>query len=313
LDNDLAGRVRYLDLGFFANQTPGTQRVLTKEILGPLGVFRSPRSDKRSHGHLFVVAGSKSFPGAAMMTVLAALRSGVGLVTAFVPDSLVAAYAARVPEAIWIGWPETPDGGLALEGLQLLRARIERADALVLGPGMSREPETLALINELVKTATVPVLLDADALQTEIIREAKTPMIVTPHAGEFARIAQAATIEEFAERTGVVVVLKAPVTRIASLDGDGIPDGNRKKTRVVTTYHSMFGGPVLARGGSGDLLAGIIGGLLAQTPTEPLLAAARGTVWHGIAADLLARAHGQVAANVTQLIDFMPAALRADR
>jgi NAD(P)H-hydrate epimerase len=233
------------------------------------------------------------------------------LLTAFVPDSLVAAYAARVPEAIWVGWPETPDGGLALEGLHLLRERIERADALVIGPGMGREPETLALITELVKTAAVPVLLDADALQPEIIKEAKTPMIVTPHAGEFARIAQAATIEEFAATTGIVVVLKAPVTRIASSESEASASKDGQHVREVTTYHSLFGGPVLARGGSGDLLAGIIGGLLAQAPTEPLLAAARGTVWHGVAADLLARSLGQVAVNTTQLIDFMSAALRA--
>ena len=83
------------------------------------------------------------------------------------------------------------------------------------------------------------------------------------------------------------------------------------KRRVPTVYHSLFGGPVLARGGSGDVLAGMIGGLLAQAPADPLLAAARGTVWHGIAADLLARAHGQVAVNTTQLIGFLPPALRS--
>ena len=86
--------------------------------------------------------------------------------------------------------------------------------------------------------------------------------------------------------------------------------GAGSKMRSAAVYHSLFGGPVLARGGSGDVLAGMIGGLLAQVPAEPLLAAARGTVWHGMAADLLARAHGQVAVNTTQLIDFLPAALR---
>ena len=91
------------------------------------------------------------------------------------------------------------------------------------------------------------------------------------------------------------MILKGPVTRIC--DGAAI-------------YHSFFGGPVLARGGSGDLLAGLTGGLLAQTPTRPLLAAARGAVWHGIAADLLARAHGQTAVQTTQLLDFLAAALR---
>ena len=92
------------------------------------------------------------------------------------------------------------------------------------------------------------------------------------------------------------MVLKGPVTRVS--DGE-------------TTYHSLFGGPVLARGGRGDLLAGLIGGLLAQTPTDPLLAASRGVVWHGRAADLLARTYGQTAVTTTQLLDFLPTALRA--
>ncbi len=302
LEGDAAGRVRYLDLGFFSEGAVGAQRVLTSAILAPLAGFRSPHSDKRSHGHLFVLGGSRSYPGAVMMAVLAALRSGVGLVTAFVPESLVPAYAARVPEAMWVGWPETPDGGLALEGLHLIRDRMERATAFVIGPGMAREPETLALAATLAKIASVPVLLDADALQPAIIREAKSPLVVTPHAGEFARIAEKATIEEFAKTTGAVVVLKGPVTRVAGDAEKGEAGG--------TTYYSLFGGPVLARGGSGDLLAGLIGGLLAQNPADPLLAAARGTVWHGLAADLLARARGQVAVNTTQLVDFLSPALR---
>jgi NAD(P)H-hydrate epimerase len=98
-----------------------------------------------------------------------------------------------------------------------------------------------------------------------------------------------------AHETGATIVLKGPVTRIA--DGDRV-------------YHSFFGGPVLARGGSGDVLAGLVGGLLAQSTHEPVPAACRGVVWHGLAADLLARDRGQVAVQTTQLLDYLPAALR---
>ena len=115
----------------------------------------------------------------------------------------------------------------------------------------------------------------------------------------------------------MTLVLKGPITRVSRSAGS-LPALERAKrgqaaraTReAALVYHSFFGGPVLARGGSGDLLAGLIGGLLAQDGSDPLLAAARGVVWHGLAADLLARAHGQVAVNVTQLLDFLPAALR---
>lgn len=310
-----AGRVRYLDLGFFTAPTPGDDRVLTAGVLAPLAALRDPRTDKRTFGHVFVVGGSRSFPGAVLMTVLATLRSGAGLVTAFVPESIAPSFAARAPEAMWVGCPESPHGGLALEGEHLVRERLERATALVVGPGMGREPETLALAGSLAQTSPVPLVLDADALQRDIVGRGRAARIVTPHAGEFARIAGGRELRDFARETGLTVVLKGPVTKVCS--GATVmptaaerPPGEPAAGLCPAVYHSFFGGPVLARGGSGDVLAGLIGGLLAQKPTEPVLAAARGVVWHGLAAEALARSHGQVAVSVTQLLDFLPAALR---
>jgi len=186
------------------------------------------------------------------------------------------------PEAMWIGWPETAEGGLALAGHYLMRERLGRATALTIGPGLGREPETLALVRDIVANAPVPVVLDADALQSDIVRAGSAPRVLTPHAGEFARIAGGASLREFCGANGATVVRKGPVTCIGAAE---------------TVYHSCFGGPVLARGGSGDLLAGLIGGLLAQAgavaerPPVPrgsesasatLQAAARGVVWHGL-------------------------------
>jgi len=173
---------------------------------------------------------------------------------------------------------------------------------------MSRDAETAALVSDILKTISVPAVLDADALQSKIIDAAKSPLVLTPHAGEFARIAGEESLNEFVRRKSATVVLKGPITRIASAAGVGAGEEGESESRI--TYHSFFGGPVLARGGSGDLLAGLIGGLLAQAPADPLLAAARGTVWHGLAADALARDHGQVAVNTTQLVDFLALALR---
>lgn len=294
-----AGRLRYLDLGFGAARVfpNAVQSVLTSAVLAPLRVWRSPRSDKRSYGHLAVLGGSRRYPGAVLMSVQAAVRSGAGLVTAFVPESLAPAYAARLPEAMWVGWPETPEGGLALDGIYLLRELAPRFTALLMGPGLAREPETLALVQDVMKGSAVPVVLDADALQPDIVRAGRAPRVLTPHAGEFARIAGGQELRQFAAATGSVVVLKGPTTQIG---------GGR-------VYHSFFGGPVLARGGSGDLLAGLIGSQLALTPAEPVAAAARGVVWHGLAADLLAQSQGAVAVQTTQLLDFLSAALRTDR
>ncbi len=312
LTSDVAGRIRYLDLGFFgvagaadagpnwlaatASASSGaTDRVLTSGVLDSLRGLRPARCDKRSFGHVFLVGGSRGFPGAIMMAATAAVRSGAGLVTAFVPESLAPSYAAQLPEAIWVGWPETPEGGLALEGEHLLRERVERADALVIGPGMGRERETLALAANVVKSSKVPVAIDADALQCDIVLGGTGPRVITPHAGEFKRIAGDADLRRFAAHPGLTVVLKGHVTRVC----DGGP-----------VYHALCGGPVLARGGSGDLLAGMIGTQLAQPPAAPLDAAVRAVVWHGLAADHLARAHGQVAVRTTQLLDYLAAVLR---
>ncbi len=290
-----AGRLRYLDLGFFPVPVEAPECVLTRRVLAPLQGWRDPHGDKRTFGHVFVLAGSRHYPGAALMAVLAALRSGAGLVSAFVPESLVPAFAAKVPEAIWVGCPETPDGGIALEARHLLVERWERANALVIGPGLGRERETAALAMELVKAAPVPVVLDADALQPDIIAAARTPLVLTPHAGEFARIAGKKSLQVYASSTGTTVVLKGSVTRIA----------NGK-----TVVHSFFGGSVLARGGSGDLLAGLIGTQLAQSPKDPFGAACRGVAWHGLAADSLARSKGSTAVRTTQVLDHLSVVLR---
>jgi ADP-dependent NAD(P)H-hydrate dehydratase / NAD(P)H-hydrate epimerase len=299
LRSETAGRVRYLDLGFFPAGTgpDATDRVLTAGVLDRLRALRPATSDKRSYGHVFLLGGSRGFPGAILMATMAAIRSGAGLVTAFVPESLSSAFAARLPEAIWVPWPETPAGGLALEGEHLLRERIERADAVVVGPGIGREPETLALAASVVEASAVPLVIDADALQRDVVLAGGAARVLTPHGGEFKRIAGDEDLRTFAAHSPSTVVLKGPVTQVSN---------------GRTVWHSFFGGPVLARGGSGDVLSGMIGTQLAQTPKDPLAATARGVVWHGLAADCLARAQGSVAVQTTQLLHHLAAALHSE-
>jgi len=308
-----AGRLRYLDLGFFKNAQPESQsldRIITSGVLAPLRGWRDVHSDKRTQGHVFVLAGSREYPGAALMCVLAALRSGAGLVTAFVPESLVPSFASSVPEAIWVGWPETPDGGLALEGEYLLRERLARAcgkRALVIGPGIGRERETQVLVGEVVKAhaVTLPVLLDADALQPEFLENARRSLVLTPHAGEFRRLSGAEpndeSLRDFARRVGAVVTLKGPVTRIC---------GGRAGDGELYIYHSLLGGPVLARGGTGDLLAGLLGTQIAREPDNAFEATCRAVAWHGLAAEALERAQGAEAVRTTELLNYLGAALR---
>jgi NAD(P)H-hydrate epimerase len=296
-----AGRPRYLDLGFFhaaqgdTGAQAGADRVILPSVLGPLAGLRPASSDKRSQGHLAIVGGSKAYPGAVLMATLSALRSGAGLVTALVPERLTAAFAARAPEAMWVGLPETAAGGLALAGLPEILSAAGRATALAIGPGLGREPETLSLAMEVVRASGVPTVIDADALQADIVRAGAAPRILTPHAGELERIALGSGLGALCLAVHGCVIAKGPLTRVCA---------------GGTVYHSLFGGPVLSRGGSGDLLAGLAGGLLAQTPAEPLVAACRAAAWHGMAADLLARAHGQAAVHTLQLLDYLAPALR---
>lgn len=296
LDLAGAGRLRWLDLGFDAAATFPTcaDWVLDPRVLDPLRALRPAAVDKRAMGHVVLVGGSRQYPGAILMSVLAALRSGVGLVTAMVPESLVPAFAARAPEAMWVGWPETPEGGLALEGVHLFAALRDRATAVLVGPGTGKEAETRAALGEVVRTSTCPLVIDADALVPEVVGAGAAPRVLTPHAGEFARISQGKALRACAADLRAAIVLKGPVTRVT--------DGGR-------VYHSLAGGPVLARGGSGDVLAGLLAGRLAQRPAIPLVAACQAVAWHGRAADLLARARGQTAVSVTALLDFLPAAL----
>lgn len=306
------GRVRYVDLGFFENEAAQTladkETMLTTSVLDPLRRLRPTASDKRTFGHLFIVGGSTRMPGALLMTVKAAIQSGAGLVTAFAPASLVPVLAAQVPEAMWVAWPETASGTLNPRGISLVQERMGRATALVAGPGFGRDRNTEMLTQEIVAQVECPVVLDADALRARVIEAAQRrkrqfgPIIVTPHMGEFMRMAKlvevndtSAALLDFSKFNKVTTVLKGSNTRIC--DGERIA-------------YSTRGGPVLARGGSGDLLAGIIGGLVAQAGKGELEVVASGVMLHGLAAEQLARSRGQIMVRTTELLDYLPTVLR---
>lgn len=308
------GRVRTIDLGFCTEKTVaalnGAESVLNDAVLDPLRQLRPATVDKRSFGHLFIVGGSAYMPGALLMAVQSAVRSGVGLVTAFAPASVAATLAAQVPEAMWIPWPESLNGTLDPRAVPLLLERVGQASAVLIGPGMGKDRNTDMVVQTLVEKVTQPLVLDADALRLraiELVQKRKPvmgPVVLTPHMGEFMRIAKLKqadysneTLKAFCRSYRVTTVLKSAQTRVC--DGTHV-------------WYNSFGGPVLSRGGSGDLLAGLVGGLLAQGGVDTERSVARAVVLHGLAAQQLAQAQGQLAVQTTQVLDYLPRVLRGD-
>lgn len=304
------GRVRYVDLGFFAGKENGVPKesILLPQVLDSMRRLRPADIDKRKFGHIFIVGGSAYMPGALLMAVKAAVRSGVGLVTAFAPSSVASVLAAQVPEAMWIPWAETSNGTLSPRALPLLLDRVDQASAVLVGPGMGRDRNTDLLTQEILRQVELPIILDADALRARVVEVAQKrkphagPVVVTPHMGEFMRMAKLAkpdygikALLDFTKFYKVMAVLKGANTRIC--DGESI-------------IYNTTGGPVLSRGGSGDLLSGLIGGMVAQDNECIRSAVARGIMLHGLAAQRLARAKGQVAVHTVEVLDYLSDVLR---
>lgn len=259
---------------------------------------REPDSHKGSYGHVLLAAGSRRYRGAANLAAEGALRAGAGIVTLAAVEPVIAAAAARLPECCLLPCPEGPDGGLGAAAADSLLAARQKATVLLMGPGMGNTPDTRALVRALAPGAACTVVLDADALNAAAAMlaagenlprpAAGFELILTPHPGEMARLTGLAPAEIAADRPGVAaryaemwgctVVLKGHHTLIAA------PDGR--------LWQNTTGNAGLARGGSGDVLAGMTAGLAACGLPAPEAAAC--AVWlHGAAADRCARRLGQ--------------------
>ena len=244
------------------------------------------------------------------MTALAALRVGTGLVTVAVPSSVNDVLEAKLLEVMTLPMPETKSRTFARSGLERLLAFATARDAVVIGPGLTIHPETVDLVQEFVKRIDKPCVLDADALnalagKASLLIECKRPPIITPHPGEMARLETEATTQSvnqdrlgtatrFARERGVFVILKGARTVIARPDGLAAicPTGN----------------PGMATAGTGDVLTGMVGGLLAQG-LSPWDSACTATYIHGLAGDLAANLHGQASMLARDLIQQIPHAL----
>ncbi len=282
-------------------------------------VPRAAEANKGNFGHVLVVGGSVGRSGAPAMAALAALRAGAGLVTASVPEPVVPQVAAVAPELMT--WPleASITGGIAAENAaaEALGALIERKTVLALGPGLGQRGETIQFTAALLRATKMPLVMDADALNmlttepdlfAELVTMAKggRTVVLTPHPGEMARLTDSSVAEiqahrletarSFARRNGVTLVLKGARTLIAHPDG---------RVAVNTT-----GNPGMAKGGSGDLLTGLVAGLLAQYPGDSARAVEAAVYLHGLTADMAVREGDEHTLLATDSLRYLAQAFR---
>lgn len=284
--------------------------LLTSELVSSWFAPRPATAHKGDFGHVLVVGGSRGMIGAACLTAQAALKTGAGLVTLAVPRSLQDVAAGKLTEVMTAGLPETPEGALSREALPVVAALLKKKAVLALGPGLGQHPETVALVQELVRAAVCPLVVDADGLNAfagagGLPAERAAPLVVTPHPGEMGRLTGKRVAEVEADRVGcaaaaarewqAVVVLKGARTVVASPDG---------YLGINTT-----GNPGMATGGSGDVLTGVVAALIAQG-LDPFRAAAAAAYLHGRAGDLAAGERGEMGLMAGDILRFLPVACR---
>jgi len=288
-------------------------------LIGP----RPRNSNKGMYGHVLVVGGSLGKAGAAAMAGFSALRAGAGLVTVATPKSVLTTVAGFHPELMTEPLAETDSGSVSLNAVQAFELISDKKSVLAIGPGVSRHPETSEFVRAVVQKATTHIVLDADGLnafegQAEDLNRkdrkggamsAKKTLVLTPHPGEMARLTGMSTAaiqrnrinvaRSFAKEHELILVLKGDRTIVAGPDEE--------------TWVNPTGNPGMATGGTGDILTGIVSGMLAQNPKREFEAVLAAVYLHGLAGDVARESLGEQSLVATDLIEALPEAFRRTR
>jgi NAD(P)H-hydrate epimerase len=316
---DYTGRLFIEDIGFpeeLLHSEKLKAELLEKGDVSLLIPERQQYSHKGDYGHVLIIAGSRGKTGAAFMCAKACLRVGAGLVTIGVPESLLNVFQSRVTEEMTLRLPDKGDGTLSSKALEkILEFLSEKADVLAIGPGISVTGDTKKLVKELLLKSAVPAVIDADAINSlegnkQILKKAKSPLILTPHAGEMAKLLRQSSVKDaeliakiekdrintavsYAKETGTYLVLKGVPTVIA------VPEGR--------VFINPTGNSGMASAGTGDVLTGILSGLLGQG-LSPLEASILGVYMHGLAGDIAAKSKGEHSLIASDIVDAIPEA-----
>jgi NAD(P)H-hydrate epimerase len=303
-----AGEVRVIDIGIPAGGPAGPLAGLISDRAAGAVPRRGRASTKFAAGSVLVCGGSRGLTGAPCLASESAMRAGAGYVTAFVPGSLNAIFESRLLEVMTA---PLPDEGASLTpaGVDAVLERAGRADALVLGPGLGREPGALEFARTLARAVELPLLLDADGLNAHAgalasLADRRAPTVLTPHAGELSRLLETdsaavgasrlQSAREASRTAQAIVVLKGDDTLVAAPDGRvGVNRG---------------GASALATAGTGDVLSGVIGAYLAKR-MDPFAAACAGVLVHSRAGQLAAAEIGPEGVIASDVIAALPRAL----
>jgi len=282
--------------------------LITKDIVKPLFPQRFPESHKGSFGKVLLLAGSVGMTGAAYLASEAAIKSGTGIVVLGIPKSLNPIMEIKLTEVMTLPLEETQNQTLDGKAEEKILKLLKDFSVLGIGPGISRQPNTQALILQLIEKSTIPLVLDADALyplreNLKILEKAKVPIIITPHPGEMAGLINREVgfvldngiqvAKEVAHKYGIVVVLKGARTIIADSNGN--------------VFINIGDNSGMATGGSGDILTGIISSLIAQGMKD-IYAAVAGVHIHGLAGNLARKVHGEIGMSACDILMQLPRA-----
>jgi hydroxyethylthiazole kinase-like uncharacterized protein yjeF len=298
---EFAGAIRVVDIGFDDDAIRASAWLTEPDDVASALPERPLDGQKKTSGTLVVVAGSRKMTGAARLVARAAMRVGAGYVVVAVPASILPVVQAELTEAVFLPVAETPDGSIAPEAVDAVIDAASGAHAVAIGPGLSRDEGTASFVREVVRTAPVPLVVDADALNAfasdaGAIADRKADAVLTPHAGELARLLgrepsvdRIADARTLADTTRAVALVKG--TRTVVVDQAGVAQVN------------PTGSTALATAGTGDVLTGTIGGLVARG-IEPSAAAWAGAYLHGLAGLAAGErtGDGTVAGDVAELL-----------
>jgi NAD(P)H-hydrate epimerase len=285
--------------------------VITARDVGPLIGPRPAESNKGSYGHVLVVGGSLGKAGAAAMAGMAALRAGAGLSTVATPKSVLGTVAGFHPELMTEPLPETDAGTISTSALARLDEVVKGKSVLAIGPGISRDPQTAELVRTLVARLQPPIVVDADGLNafegpTDKLNGKNRTIVITPHPGEMARLVGCTIADVQNDRLGVarkfarehelIVVLKGHRTLVVRPDGEA--------------WVNTTGNPGMATGGTGDILTGLVAGMMAQHPKDVFAAVLAAVHLHGFAGDVTRESVGEHSLVATDLLRGLPDAFR---